>query len=252
MQQLYRRVHPSVNLRSTVKRYKFDQKMKKFLALNLFSPVLKSVPYSVSGILLVSGVVISGGLQAPANALTTIPCPSDPSNTHVICGVRGAVFEGKVYDIDLFSGLAEDLYGVNGEHLTVTSQAQAEGLMAASAAALNAFAITQPFNPTKPPILFGDAALIDFKIAWELDLITIPGERVWNASRSRWEKLPDRWEIVPVPVPWPADVPNVWADVREVPGPLPLLGIGAVFGYSRKIRKRNKSSRPEVITDVSA
>jgi hypothetical protein len=32
--------------------------------------------------------------------------------------------------------------------------------------------------------------------------------------------------------------------VPPVPGPLPILGIGAAFGYSRKLRKRLKSSKP--------
>ena len=35
--------------------------------------------------------------------------------------------------------------------------------------------------------------------------------------------------------------------VERVPGPLPILGLGAVFGYSRKLRKRIKASKtPEV------
>ena len=33
----------------------------------------------------------------------------------------------------------------------------------------------------------------------------------------------------------------------SVPGPLPLLGVGAAFGFSRKIRRRIKSSRSEGI-----
>jgi hypothetical protein len=40
----------------------------------------------------------------------------------------------------------------------------------------------------------------------------------------------------------------VGAKINPVPGPLPLLGVGAAFGYSRKLRKRIKSSKPEVIS----
>jgi hypothetical protein len=37
----------------------------------------------------------------------------------------------------------------------------------------------------------------------------------------------------------------------EVPGPLPLLGVGAAFGYSRKLRGRIKSSKlPEVMSAI--
>lgn len=36
-----------------------------------------------------------------------------------------------------------------------------------------------------------------------------------------------------------------------VPGPLPILGVGAAFGWSRKLRKRIKSSKPEVISTIT-
>jgi len=37
-----------------------------------------------------------------------------------------------------------------------------------------------------------------------------------------------------------------------VPGPLPLLGVGAAFGYSRKLRKRIKTKKsPEVLSAIS-
>ena len=37
----------------------------------------------------------------------------------------------------------------------------------------------------------------------------------------------------------------------RVPGPLPLLGVGAAFGYSRKLRKRIKTSKmPEVLSPI--
>jgi len=41
-------------------------------------------------------------------------------------------------------------------------------------------------------------------------------------------------------------------DVPPAPGPLPILGIGAFFGYSRKLRKLIKSSKPEVISTTAA
>jgi hypothetical protein len=40
-------------------------------------------------------------------------------------------------------------------------------------------------------------------------------------------------------------------DIPAVPGPLPILGVAAAFGYSRKLRKRIKSSRPEVISTTA-
>ena len=37
----------------------------------------------------------------------------------------------------------------------------------------------------------------------------------------------------------------------SVPGPLPILGVGAAFGYSRKLRKRIKNAKPEVINTTA-
>jgi hypothetical protein len=38
---------------------------------------------------------------------------------------------------------------------------------------------------------------------------------------------------------------------EKVPGPLPILGIGAAFGYTRKLQKRIKASKPEVISTTA-
>jgi hypothetical protein len=43
---------------------------------------------------------------------------------------------------------------------------------------------------------------------------------------------PQNWSLTPVPG-------------TPVPGPLPLLGVAAAFGYGRKLRKRIKASKPE-------
>jgi hypothetical protein len=41
----------------------------------------------------------------------------------------------------------------------------------------------------------------------------------------------------------------VGAKINQVPGPLPLLGVGAAFGFSRNLRKRIKGSKsPEVMS----
>jgi hypothetical protein len=40
-------------------------------------------------------------------------------------------------------------------------------------------------------------------------------------------------------------------EVQRVPAPLPLLGIGVAFGYTRKLRKRiNKSKTPEIMSAI--
>jgi hypothetical protein len=40
-------------------------------------------------------------------------------------------------------------------------------------------------------------------------------------------------------------------ETTEVPGPLPILGVFATLGFSRKLRKRIKSSKPEVISTTA-
>lgn len=37
---------------------------------------------------------------------------------------------------------------------------------------------------------------------------------------------------------------NSWSLTVSVPGPLPLLGVGAAFGYSRRLRRRISTSQP--------
>ncbi len=45
--------------------------------------------------------------------------------------------------------------------------------------------------------------------------------------------------------------PNVYDVVHAVPGPLPILGLGAAFGYSRKLRKRVKGIKtPEMMSTI--
>ena len=41
------------------------------------------------------------------------------------------------------------------------------------------------------------------------------------------------------------------SSILDVPGPLPILGAAAAFGWSRKLRKRLKSSKPEVISTTA-
>jgi hypothetical protein len=38
---------------------------------------------------------------------------------------------------------------------------------------------------------------------------------------------------------------------EQAPGPLPIFGIGAAFGYTRKLRERIKASKPEVISTTA-
>jgi len=38
-------------------------------------------------------------------------------------------------------------------------------------------------------------------------------------------------------------IPGLYNDFRNVPGPLPILGAGAAFGFSRKLRGRIKAAR---------
>jgi hypothetical protein len=56
---------------------------------------------------------------------------------------------------------------------------------------------------------------------------------------------------VPVTLLTISDVHKFRIISNPVPGPLPLLGVGAAFGYSRKLRKRIKTSKtPEVLSAI--
>ncbi|MCP9884258.1 hypothetical protein KBY97_03820 [Synechococcus sp. ATX 2A4] len=57
---------------------------------------------------------------------------------------------------------------------------------------------------------------------------------------------PDIAELFPVQY-----FDNVVATATHVPGPLPLLGVGAAFGFSRKLRKRIKGSKLPVESTIN-
>lgn len=52
------------------------------------------------------------------------------------------------------------------------------------------------------------------------------------------------------PTNWPVGQPLFPPTTTTVPGPIPLLGVGAAFGYSRKLRKRIKSSKLPVASAI--
>ena len=81
------------------------------------------------------------------------------------------------------------------------------------------------------------------------DVVNIQGTfncAALNGYCGRTTDIPPEWlDRVP-------KVPRFGQGVQEnVPGPLPILGLGAMVGYSRKLRKRIKSSKPEVISTTA-
>ncbi len=182
---------------------------------------------------------------ARTEALTITPCTSTAPN--IICGVSGNNPSGNSFGYNLTSGTPAAVYG-DPPNFLVTTEAAANSVMDASAAALNAFAATVPYNPTSPPVLFGNLALNEFKIAYQV--VYTPGGREWLASRSEWVDTGGQWRIIPVLVQIPDGEVNVWT--TPAPGPLSVLGLGAVLGYSRKLRKRFKNRKtPEIMSAIT-
>jgi hypothetical protein len=188
-----------------------------------------------------AGLVFS---PSASRSIMVIPC--SPSTPNIVCGVIGTGTGSNSFGYSLKSGTPASAYGDPPAFL-VTTETKATSIMAASAEALNAFAATIPFDPNTPPVLFGDLGLDEFKIAYEV--VLTPGGRIWNSSLSRWEDTGGKWEIVPRIVQIPDGEVNVWT--VPLPGPLPLLGVGTAFGYSRILRKRIKdSTMTEVSTNI--
>ena len=62
----------------------------------------------------------------------------------------------------------------------------------------------------------------------------------YNESSNRWERKPENSLEYETPYwYWVIDAP---IDGTDVPGPLPLLGAGAAFGWSRRLRQRVKQA----------
>jgi hypothetical protein len=66
-----------------------------------------------------------------------------------------------------------------------------------------------------------------------------------NKENDDGPKPPTTTQLTP-----PSGLPSP-GELKQVPGPLPILGAAAAFGWSRKLRKRLKSSKPEVISTTA-
>jgi hypothetical protein len=53
----------------------------------------------------------------------------------------------------------------------------------------------------------------------------------------------DEWNVMPTANGSITSIQNSFGQTDHVPGPLPLVGIGAAFGLSRRIRSRIKGAR---------
>jgi hypothetical protein len=175
--------------------------------------------------------------EKEAKAFSVIHCNSNPSN---VCGVSGITYNSHSFAAKLASALASDIYGSSGEFLDVHTHAEASALMDVSASAINSFVgLNYPVSST-PPFGFGESGETEYKIAYSFEYVAGHLEYVLG-SLSEWRDVGGYWQIVRSDVAWPAGVPNTW--VKSVPGPLPLLGAGAAFGFSRKLRRRVKAFR---------
>jgi hypothetical protein len=185
-------------------------------------------------------LALLGLVITPSSSQALVVTPCDQSTPNVICGVSGTEPSGSSFSYNLTSGTPSAVYGGQPDFIVTTKEA-ATSLMTASANALNAFAAALPFNNSTPPVLFGSSAYRQFDIVYEY----VPGDRVWNASRSRWEVVGvddgRRWEIAVQDVRIKDD--ELTTLTTKVPSPIPLLGIAAAFGYTRKLRNRVKGGQ---------
>lgn len=75
---------------------------------------------------------------------------------------------------------------------------------------------------------------------------------VATVPRDRPNVTPEITGLLGVPRTSEAVYARVQGPPVPVPGPLPILGVAAAFGYSRKLRKRIKSSTNAVVTTPGA
>ncbi|MFM9087268.1 MAG: hypothetical protein ACKOPT_03840 [Cyanobium sp.] len=93
-------------------------------------------------------------------------------------------------------------------------------------------------NLTVKKEVFSDAALTT-KVT-ELNLTGAGSTFVSNFSPLSTIYIRDTFNN---PIPGASSIDNAQNTLRNVPGPLPILGAGAAFGFSRKLRGRIKASR---------
>jgi hypothetical protein len=188
-----------------------------------------------------------GILPSPSHAYEIVYCEQD-----VLCGINGVNLTlpssglSGVYNIGLVIGTLGDIFGVPPV-LDVSTAADAGYLMDQAARSINAYLASNP----GATISFAAQGQYGYYIPYGYDGSL--NQTNVSESFSVVVDLPpsDTNPISPQFTTIPADVNVVWAKLLPVPGPLPLLGVGAAFGYSRKLRKRIKTNKtPEVLSAI--
>ena len=141
-------------------------------------------------------------------------------------------WNGTNYDVTTFTGTRNDNSAkfntsANGGSMPWWgSQSDAISFIQATASSQGDLFTNLGVSPSGNVILFGYDNFMSFTAAKQYDsMLTSSGFSIADNSATVWG---------------PGDTIN-WAQATEVtavPGPLPILGIGAALGFSRKLRKR--------------
>jgi hypothetical protein len=190
---------------------------------------------------------------------------------NVLGGIRGVAItlpstgETSLYDVTLRKGTLAAIYG-SPLLLDVNDASDAQALMERSANAINAY-ITAIADDS---LSFAEAGEDAYSIPYGSPYVNTSGATVINISYSGkecpagyyWDGSKCVYLSTPttnLPIPHrlisprlttiPIDQITVWADLNysspPVPGPLPLAGGAAAWGWARRIRRRCGSVGPD-------
>jgi hypothetical protein len=191
-------------------------------AAETYNPVLIADGNTNSTPLTISGLLAGSTIAKVTTTISLTKC-DDPISSTGVCEGDGFSFNDEI-NLTLQSPLGTfvDLTVFN----TLDGQAPGDTVTwtfddGASAGLSGDLLISGTFLPTSPLSAFNGE----------------DGNGVWTLFFS------DLFDEDPLSI-------NSWSLTVDVPGPLPVLGVGAAFGYSRRLRRRISTSQPGTRTQA--
>ena len=197
---------------------------------------------------LTGGVMLSGGAASAAcgDPLTSDCTIIDPvigsfTNKATLISAPGSIGESISYEATgLFHPLSQTQIDTDFNPAPLTGAART------STYTVDALTAGKPFDQVDLSWVEvpGGNAAVSAKYDW-VDILGNPKTVTLTQSGSVFELVdrPTKITVTNTYTPNSGAIDNVENTFRNVPGPLPILGAGAAFGFSRKLRGRIKAAR---------
>ncbi len=207
-------------------------------ALTLFTPPASNAAVVVTANEVGGDVVFSGGGSLNLSDLSIVPDLF--GNPVLFCGVNGALWPSRgIYNGGGTGFCTNSFLYVGASFVGPSSFGPGPGQINVASQTTGDFAaiyrvfqggILAPASYTSGSSFFGTSTYLSETFS-SLDLTPGTYDWVWGTAN------PDSYRLI---------IGNSTGNISNVPGPLPLFGVAAAFGWSRRLRSRLRRSTPTV------